>query len=146
MRTILIRDYEPEDFMDISDRCEPMKEDRETQWAYAMRHKQATHAETFVVDGKVAACGGFHKLWDGTAEVWLVLADDFKNSPSVVMKLKERLDTWMYVEHFVRLQALCKQDWLSGRRFLEWLGMKYEATLRKMGPNGVDQTLYAKVL
>ena len=145
MRNIVIRAYKPEDFIDIVDSSEPMVENREEQWAYAFRHAQIGHNETFEVDGKVALVGGFIEIWPGTAEVWLKLSEDFKHSSAIVVMIRKRLDAWIGEQGFDRVQALCKRNWMEGRRFLEWLGMSYEGTLRKMGPHGEDQTLYARV-
>lgn len=110
----------------------------------ARTHELQGTAITFEVGGKVAACGGYAKPWDGTAELWLALSPEFHRSASVLMAVKRQMYEWIQEDDLHRVQAVTPAEWRVGRRFLEWLGMRWEATLHKMGPHGIDQVLYAR--
>ena len=136
MKTIVKCPYDPEDFLAIN-------EDSEQSRTYAIAHSNHGPAMTFRVDGKVAACGGYGSPWPGMAEMWLSVATEFLRCPSVIVELKRQFRGWIDKEGLLRVQATTRSNWPQGRRFLEWLGMRYEGTLHRMGPRGVDQVLYA---
>jgi hypothetical protein len=136
MKEITVVKYQPSDFIGI------VGSGTDT---YATAHYEHGPAVTFMVDGKVAACGGYAMPWEGTAEMWVAISQEFKHCPAVVVGIKRQMLEWIDDKNLTRVQATVKSDWSVGRRFLEWLGMDYEGTLRKLGPNGIDQCVYARV-
>jgi RimJ/RimL family protein N-acetyltransferase len=144
MTTPECREFLPEDLLALSV-DEHVKEQRVNNdvLAWGMVHKKAGMAETFTVDGKPVACGGFHFLWKGTAEMWLSMGCDCK--PGVVLAVKRKVGEWIRDYSLDRVQAITPASWKKGQRFLEWLGFEREGLLRKLGPNGVDQMLYARL-
>jgi len=111
----------------------------------AVAHSRNGPALAFMVDGEIAAVGGYIVLWAGTAETWVCINPKYLRCPSVFVEIKRQMEAWITEGHFSRMQAMTREDWGHGRRFLEWLGMQYEGTLRKMGPGGIDQVVYARV-
>jgi hypothetical protein len=105
-------------------------------------HKKAGPTATIIVDGKVAACGGVHQFWPGTGEGWVSIDKNCAN-PSLLKTIRECFDIWM--QKFDRIQAMTITGWTEGERMMQFLGFEFEAVLRKMGPNGVDKSLYGRV-
>ena len=127
-------EYRPEHFKEI---CPPQLIE------YAELQALRTEAISYLVDGEIAVCGGLHVLWPGTAECWVLFSPKFIHSHRVVMVVKNQLREWIEKDDLQRVQAIAANA--VERRFLEWLGMEYEGTMRKFGPDGVTKSLYAWV-
>lgn len=105
-------------------------------------HKKSGPSATVLVDGKVAACGGIHKFWPGTGEGWMSVSAEHV-SPSLLRAVRKCFDSWM--QEFNRVQAITVTGWAEGERTMKFLGFEFEVVLRKMGPNGIDKSLYSRV-
>jgi len=137
---VISREFRPEDVALIKDRI-GMRGD----WDGEVKVKEGLKpSATFLSNsGEVMACGGVFILWPGTGEAWLFLSR--LAGYSVVLSVKKQLEEWMKQYDLQRVQAEVRSDFSAGRRFLEWLGMDLEGTLRKFGPNGFDYAMYARV-
>ena len=106
-------------------------------------HKQRDrHCATILVDNEVAACGGIHQFWKGTGEAWMMISPKYV-SASLFRVIRRCFDVWM--EEYTRVQAITNTGWSEGERTMKFLGFGFEAILRKMGPNGIDKSLYARI-
>ena len=105
-------------------------------------HKKSGPTSTVLVDGEVAACGGIHRFWPRTGEAWVSISSKHV-SPSLFRAIRECLNKWM--EDYDRIQAITKTGWKEGERTMRFLGFQFEAVLRKMGPNGIDKSLYSRI-
>lgn len=94
---------------------------------------------------KIVACGGFVILWPGLAEMWLTVDIDTATLPGVPLKLHRQLDEWIAQHGLDRVQSTTPVEWETGARFLEFLGFKKECVMKKFGPRGIDQYLFARV-
>jgi len=143
MRHAVRIDFKPADLLSI-----PVAEEVLAQrngWdlmAFAERQKVQGPTVSMAIDGTVYACG-FSVLWKGSATLWATIHRECP--PGVCLEIREQIVEWMRDYDLQRMQSITPASWEKGRRFLEWVGMEYEGTLRKMGPGGVDQAIYARV-
>ena len=98
---------------------------------------------TLLVDDNPILAGGIVPLWNGVAEGWVMASkevNDYKiKSASVV---KKRLDLLCNNNNIYRLQTAVKEEFKTGVRFAEWLGLKNEGLMTMYGP---DQTNYYRM-
>jgi hypothetical protein len=94
---------------------------------------------------KIVASGGCISMWPGAAELWMAMDLEGTKMPGLPIAVREQVNEWIESLKLDRVQATVSADWGAGIRFLEWLGMKREAIMRKFGPDGIDQMLYARV-
>jgi hypothetical protein len=101
---------------------------------------------TGYVDGKIVACGGIKKLWDGVGEVWLMLSPEIdKLTLRTGECIFRGLDELIRNNDFVRLQGWCRKDFVKAHTLFKHLGFTPEGVARKYTPDGVDCILYGKV-
>jgi len=146
MTKLTVRDYEPEDFLDI----EVMDYERScregmplAEWALFKKH--AGPAYTAVdPEGKIVACWGVHTMWDGVGEMWAVFSPLAKKYAHTWVIAKAMMRGLMQIYH--RLQApLDPVACPEAIRFDERLGFKPEGLMRRFGPHGEDMVMYALV-
>lgn len=108
---------------------------------------EAGPAYTVLMDGRIVCCGGVSVIWQGFGEAWTRVDVRAKEHPRTVLKIhRMALDRIIAAHRFHRVQALALASWRTSWRFLEILGFDREGVLSKMGPNGEDFYLYAKVM
>jgi hypothetical protein len=101
-------------------------------------------SHTFRHEGRIFACGGVLKLWEGMGEAWFVLADDIDLPVfSVCAIVKDYVDSLIGTK-YRRLQATIKCDDDKAIRFIEWLGFEREGFMRQYGVEGADYYIYAR--
>ncbi len=101
-------------------------------------------AFTAINNGEVVCCGGVLKVWDRVGEVWIFcseLMDDniFSMSRQLIKHFREEFD------EFDRVQAAIKLGFPKAIRLAECVGLEYEGTLRKFGPDGSDYAMYGRI-
>jgi hypothetical protein len=97
-----------------------------------------------LMEGDVAmACGGIQFIFEKSASVWIRLSS--KAGPNVHKELRAQMHRWIEQHQLDRMQAVARADWESDQKYFEWMGMKREGVMRKYGPHGADQVLYAWV-
>lgn len=131
--------FEPEHLVSLVD-IEGILGDR--AFKQGESHKRSGPTATILVDGKVAACGGIHRFWAGTGEGWMSVSAEYV-SASLLRAIRKCFDKWM--EDYTRVQAITVTGWKEGERTMKFLGFTFEAVLRKMGPNGIDKSLYSRI-
>jgi hypothetical protein len=139
-----VRDFVPEDLLEIN----PVDEVKALWNGHSVlqageKYKKLGPCFTGTIDGKPIASGGLIKMWKGTAEMWFAI--DRNSPPGVVIGVKLQLGNIIEENELDRVQAITPESWQTGKRFLEWLGFQQEGILRKMGPHGITQILYARV-
>jgi hypothetical protein len=146
MTRLRIRDYEPQDFLDI-ELMDYEKRYREgmpiTPWAKLKKYLGPAYT---VVDaqGRIVFCTGIHDLWPGVGEIWAVFSPLAREYPYTWIAAKKLLAGGMQMYH--RLQApLDPVGCPEAIRFDERLGFKPEGMMRKYGPHGEDMIMYALV-
>ena len=95
---------------------------------------------TLLVDDNIVLAGGIIPLWDGVAEGWVMCSQKvFDHKIRAAGSVKKRLDYLFINNKIRRLQTCVKEDFLTGVRFAEWLGLQKEGLMKYYG---LDQTNY----
>ena len=101
---------------------------------------------TLLVDDNPILAGGIVPLWNGVAEGWVMASkevNDYKiKSASAV---KKRLDLLCNNNNIYRLQTAVKEEFITGVRFAEWLGLKNEGLMTMYGPDKTNYYRMAKI-
>ena len=112
-----------------------------TQWAELKETRGP--AVTAVEENRIIGCSGIEICWPGFAEIWCIFVEDIeKYGLKVALRIKPLVKKWIKENNLVRLQAPLRADFPEGIRMAEWVGFKYEATLQKYHPDGVDALMY----
>lgn len=91
-------------------------------------------------------CAGIDDVREGVGEIWMFISIHASRIPKTLAIYSKRVfDAWWNSGDYIRLQGLVDADSKVGRRFDEWIGLEAEGTLRKYGPFGNDQVMYARV-
>jgi hypothetical protein len=102
-------------------------------------------AGTFVRKNEILFCAGFHKLWAGVFEVWMVPSAYVARVPFVVGRLAKR-----YIDRIEcdfkahRIQTTSYDDPFH-ERWMGFLGFKKEGVLRKYMPDQTNMCVYGRV-
>ena len=101
---------------------------------------------TLLCDNQPVLSGGIYPLWNGVAEGWVISSKrvfDYKiKSASAI---KKRLDLLCTNNKIWRLQTSVKEDFKTGIRFAEWLGLKKEGLMTMYGPDKTNYYRMAKI-
>ena len=101
---------------------------------------------TLLFNNQPVLSGGIYPLWDGVAEGWVLSSKrvfDYKiKSASAI---KKRLDLLCTNNKIWRLQTSVKEDFKTGIRFAEWLGLKKEGLMTMYGPDKTNYYRMAKI-
>ena len=111
--------------------------------AWGKLHESQKPNVTFWVDGVPVASGGFYIMWNGVAESWVALNEVVPMRE--VVEVKRQFLDWIEEYQLWRVAAQVISTFRKGIRFVEWLGMEYEGTMRSFGPAREDYLLYARV-
>ena len=90
--------------------------------------------------------GGIIPLWDGVAEGWVMASKgvhDYKIKAASAVK--RRLDYLCKNNEVWRLQTAVKEEFTTGVRFAEWLGLKNEGLMTMYGPDKTNYYRMAKI-
>ena len=95
---------------------------------------------TLLADNNIVLCGGVTPLWDGVAEGWVMCSQKvFDHKIRAASSVKKRLDYLCINNNIRRLQTAVKEEFYTGVRFAEWLGLKKEGLMKYYG---LDKTNY----
>ena len=101
---------------------------------------------TLLFNNQPVLSGGIYPLWDGVAEGWVLSSKrvfDYKiKSASAI---KKRLDLLCTNNKIWRLQTSVKEEFKTGVRFAEWLGLKKEGLMTMYGPDKTNYYRMAKI-
>lgn len=90
----------------------------------------------------LVAAGGAVQIWEGRAEVWMLLSRRSGESFLGVHRVVRRFIDSM---PFSRLETTCELGWPEAKRWLELLGFEHERTARKYMPSGRDVDIYVRI-
>ena len=95
---------------------------------------------TLLVDNNIILAGGIIPIWNGVAEGWVMSSKRvFNHKIRAASAVKKRLDYLCINNNIRRLQTAVKEEFLTGVRFAEWLGLQKEGLMKYYG---LDQTNY----
>ena len=101
---------------------------------------------TLLVDNNIILAGGIIPFWDGVCEGWVMSSKrvfDYKIKSAA--SVKKRLDLLCTNNKIWRLQTSVKEDFKTGIRFAEWLGLKKEGLMTMYGPDKTNYYRMAKI-
>lgn len=91
---------------------------------------------------EIIGCGGIISISDHIGEAWTLLGDKFtKYAHRIAPVIKKQAA----ITNKERIYALIDLDFERAERFIKWVGLEYEGTLRKSGTKRQDQKLFAKI-
>jgi len=97
--------------------------------------------------GKIVGSGGFTPLWDGVAEIWLLLNPDaFKRKKVALRLMKHILNDIIQREKYHRIQAVVLKGYEKGMKFAEFFGFENEGLMKKYTTNKEDFYRYARII
>jgi len=95
---------------------------------------------TLLVNSNIVLAGGIIPLWYGVAEGWVMCSQKvFDHKIRAASSVKKRLDYLCINNKIGRLQTAVKEEFYTGVRFAEWLGLKKEGLMKYYG---LDKTNY----
>lgn len=100
-------------------------------------------AQTVVLDGRVVACCGVVRMWEGRGELWGLIAADIGQEG--MRRMHYAAKAWLRNTAWRRLEAHCDAEHVQAHRWLELLGFTCEGPLAKYTPDGRDCLRYARV-
>ena len=101
---------------------------------------------TLLCDNQPILGGGIYPLWNGVAEGWVISSKrvfDYKIKSAA--SVKKRLDLLCTNNKIWRLQTSVKEEFKTGVRFAEWLGLKKEGLMTMYGPDKTNYYRMAKI-
>ena len=101
---------------------------------------------TLLVDNNIILAGGIIPFWDGVAEGWVMSSKRvFDYKIRAASAVKKRLDYLCINNKIRRLQTSVKEEFKTGVRFAEWLGLKKEGLMTMYGPDKTNYYRMAKI-
>jgi hypothetical protein len=103
-------------------------------------------ATTFTCDGVVLFSAGYYELWPGVIECWMIPSSHVKKVMYTFCKLlKTYVRAIIEREECHRFQASAPDDELHAR-WMKFLELEKEGTMKKYTHNGQDYCMYARTI
>ncbi len=100
---------------------------------------------TLLVDNNIILSGGIIPIWDGVAEGWVMSSKRvFDYKIKAASSVKKKIDYLCQNNKVRRLQTSVREDFLTGVRFAEWLGLQKEGLMKYYGLDGTNYWRMAK--
>jgi len=94
----------------------------------------------------IVLSGGITPMWDGVAEGWVIASKRiFDHKIKSILSIKKRLDLLCANNNIWRLQTSVKEEFKTGIRFAEFLGLKKEGLMQMYGPDKTNYYRMAKI-
>lgn len=104
---------------------------------FACKTLMAGPAWTVLYDGRIVCCYGIAPVVKGCGEAWMMMSDEAKARPLVVLRTAKRIFQTIFTSGtYRRIQAMVLADDRQHRNWVEHLGFKVEGVMEKYGPNG----------
>jgi hypothetical protein len=101
---------------------------------------------TLLFNNQPILSGGIVPLWDGVGEGWILSSKRiFNHKIQSAISVKKRLDLICENNNIWRLQTAVKEEFKTGKRFAEWLGLKSEGLMQMYGPDKTNYYRMAKI-
>jgi len=111
---------------------------------FELMRQASIGAHTFLYDGRIIFCAGYHEMWPGVIDCWMV--------PSIYVKtmtiefcriLRGYVGDIIAEEKCHRFQTSAPDDELHAR-WMRFLGMKREGLMKNFTHNKQDYVMYAR--
>ncbi len=107
--------------------------------------KGSLAAGTFMLDGRVLFCAGFHQLWPGSLEIWMIPSVHVKKAPVAFGRTVRRFFDNIVVDFKAHRIQTTSYDDAFHTRWMQWMGFQKEGTLRKFTHDKKNMCIYAWV-
>ena len=95
---------------------------------------------TTVSNGRIVACAGIEKMWDGVGQAWALCVKDIGN---IHMNPQSNRDKFIEIaKPFHRVQAPLRADFKVGISFARYMGFKQESVMKRYNQDGSDVLMY----
>ncbi len=112
----------------------------------AMNLEQRGLAYTCMINNEPVAAAGMKMIWNGVAEGWVIATNKIWDHPLLVAKaIKKNFARLAKENNIKRVQTAVRQDYDTGIKFAEWLGLENEGLMRNFGFDGSHQYRYARI-
>ena len=113
---------------------------------FEMMGNASIEAKTSLSDGRIIFCAGYVELWPGVIECWMIPSIHVKKAMFTFSKLlKEYVHAIIDREECHRFQTSCPDDRLHAR-WMKFLGLKKEGTLKQYTHHKQDYCMYARTI
>ena len=110
--------------------------------AHGLGLKQAGPCSTAMVGMDVVACAGVVEFWEGRAQVWALLSDQF---PLYVKEIHRAVREFLHSYHVARLECVVDPRHERALRWAKHLGFTFESAMPKYTPNGYIQHMMVRL-
>lgn len=101
---------------------------------------------TLLEDGAVLGCCGVIKMWPGVGTWWMVIADDLRRRPKLLLKTAREVVELIAENHrFHRFEVFMDPEKTRHIRFVEALGFTFEGRMIQHTVDRRDHLLYARI-
>ena len=101
---------------------------------------------TGLIGKKPIFAAGMKMIWGKVAEGWVIATSDVWDHPlSVAKAIKKDFARIAKQNDITRVQTAIRADFIKGKRFAEWLGLKKEGLMLKYGPDKTNYYRMAKI-
>lgn len=98
---------------------------------------------TLLHDHMIVACGGVIDIWPGFGEAWFRGTNLIYEHKDYLKKVVFKTFQGLKNNKYRRIQSAVQEDWITARRFAEFLGMKSEGRMPFYGFKGEHFVRYA---
>lgn len=107
----------------------------------------STWAFTFTENGTPIAIVGCSEFYPTVGHLWAIVSDSVRGKGLTFTRVSRRLLAETMVRfQYNRIQAFCDSDIEENKKWLELLGLEYEATMVKAAPDGGNLDIYARII
>ena len=107
-------------------------------------------AYTIIFDNEIVGVGGMVILWEGVAEMWLMLTANCRKEGLfgiiALEAIRNKVDEMLEEHKIRRAQCTIRVDFPKARKMIVALGFELEGLMKCYCPDGCSVWLYAKVM
>jgi hypothetical protein len=104
------------------------------------------HAITALLHGRPVACFGAVDIWDGVAEMWLLIEDRGRKYGKTLTRAAIGYRDFLVIsKNLHRLQITVRCEDSRAAKWGQAIGFKIETTMKAYGPTGSDYYLMRRI-
>lgn len=102
---------------------------------------------TFISDsGEILCIVGGSTIWEGVLQLNAIFTTTaYEHRIELARDMQLFLKKFLRTTKIHRLEATVRSDFSEGKKFLQFLGFKYEGTLKQYGTDKTDYDMFGKV-
>lgn len=104
------------------------------------------HAITALLHGRPVACFGAVDVWNGVAEMWLLIEERGRNYGKTLTRAAIGYRDFLVIsKNLHRLQIIVRCDDSRAAKWGQAIGFEIESTMKAYGPTGSDYYLMRRI-